>query len=210
VSHGAIQLMVYEELKSLAVHRGGTAAEQRAQRAHVAAWRRRQQESGSSEDSGSGGAAGEAEGPWGFRRRDAEEAVSCTYLGHSLPTCNIWRLRDWSRAGSMHPSIQCCQAPCQQLQRQATLASAESCHLPYSQAARGGPPLRKPSNAEVLGMGALSKLAASVLTYPPQVSACLLLRVDAADGTLACQLSAAGLVQGLGQPTSGLQALRWR
>ena len=38
------------------------------------------------------------------------------------------------------------------------------------QAARGGPPLRKPSNAEVLGMGALSKLAASVLTYPPQVS----------------------------------------
>ena len=56
-------------------------------------------------------------------------------------------------------------------------------------------------------MGALSKLAASVLTYPPQVSACLRLRVDAADGTLACQLSAAGLVQGLGQPTSGLQAL---
>lgn len=77
MSHGAIQLMVYEELKSLAVHRGGTAAEQRAQRAHVAAWRRRQQEGGSSGSSGSGDAAGEAEGPWGFRRRDAEEAVSC-------------------------------------------------------------------------------------------------------------------------------------
>ena len=77
MSHGAIQLMVYEELKSLAVHRGGSAAEQRAQRAHVAAWRRRQQEGGSSASSGSGDAVGEAEGPWGFRRRDAEEAVSC-------------------------------------------------------------------------------------------------------------------------------------
>ncbi len=88
-----------------------------------------------------------------------------------------------------------------------------------AQAARGGPPLRKPSNAEVLGMGALSKLAASVLTYPPQASIhSRRIQLDIADGTLACRMSAAGLThneqkQAVGcdqKPTSFLQARWWQ
>lgn len=42
-------------------------------------------------------------------------------------------------------------------------------HVHMQAADGGGPPLRQPSSAEIVGMGALSKLAASVITYPSQV-----------------------------------------
>jgi len=102
VSHGAIQFMVYEELRALAQTVGGPPE----QRTRWDAWQARQRQGGGSGESD--GRPDEAAGPWGWRRRRKAEA-------------------------------------------------------------HGGPPLRQPSSAEIVGMGALSKLAASVITYPSQV-----------------------------------------
>lgn len=69
VSHGAIQFMVYEELRSLAQHIGGSAAEQEAQQKSLQEWRSRQRHAAGSRSGSGGGEADEAEGPWGWRRR---------------------------------------------------------------------------------------------------------------------------------------------